>query len=137
MAKKKFTVEITETLQRQIEVKANNEDEAEQTVRDMYRNEEIVLSSDDYIDTEFEVLSSGEELQTYYAELYDSDDNTKFICIFETTKSLKEVEKEYNKAREDWYNEESPDCLSIYIRERLLSKGIEFRRLETNIKLDF
>lgn len=62
MAKKTFTVEVTETLQRQIEVKANSEIEAEQIVRDMYRREEIVLTSDDYIDTEFEVLSSKERI---------------------------------------------------------------------------
>ncbi len=54
--KKKFTVEITETLQRQVEVEAEDAFEAEDIVRGMYRNEEIVLDSDDYFDTEFEVL---------------------------------------------------------------------------------
>ena len=53
----KYKVEITETLQRTVEVEAKDEDEAYQIVNDMYRNEEIVLSADDYIDTKIEVLS--------------------------------------------------------------------------------
>lgn len=53
----KYKVEITETLQRILEVEAKEEAEAYQIVKDMYRNEEIVLSADDYIDTKIEVLS--------------------------------------------------------------------------------
>lgn len=53
---KKFTVEITETLQRQIEVEAADENEAISKVEEMYRNEEVVLDSGDYIDTEFNLI---------------------------------------------------------------------------------
>ena len=53
----KYKVEITETLQRILEVEAKEEAEAYQIVKDMYRNEEIVLSADDYIDIKIEVLS--------------------------------------------------------------------------------
>lgn len=53
----KYKVEITEILQRTVEVEAKDEDEAYKIVKDMYRNEEIVLSADDYIDTKIEVLS--------------------------------------------------------------------------------
>lgn len=53
----KYKVEITETLQRTVEVEAKDEGKAYQIVKDMYRNEEIVLSADDYIDTKIEVLS--------------------------------------------------------------------------------
>jgi hypothetical protein len=48
-----FKIEIRETLSRIIEVKANSEDEAFSKIKDLYQNEEIVLNSDDYVDTEF------------------------------------------------------------------------------------
>lgn len=53
---KKYSVEITETLQRQVTVIAQTRDEAEQKVREKYQNEEIVLSNQDYIDTDFHVI---------------------------------------------------------------------------------
>ena len=56
---KKFTVEITETLQRQIEVKAADENEAISKVEEMYRNEEVVLDSGDHIDTEFNLIDKN------------------------------------------------------------------------------
>lgn len=40
---KRYLVEITETLQKQIIVSANSREEAEQKARKKYRNEEIVL----------------------------------------------------------------------------------------------
>ena len=72
--KKKFTVEITETLQRQVEVEAEDEFEAEDIVREMYRNEEIVLDAEDYIDTEFEVLEDDADDKNY---LIIEEDGTK------------------------------------------------------------
>ena len=39
----KYKVEVTETLQRVIEVDADNKEQAEAQVREMYRREEIVL----------------------------------------------------------------------------------------------
>lgn len=56
---KKFTVEITETLQRQIEVEAADENEAISKVKEMYRNEEVVLDAGDYIDTEFNIVDKN------------------------------------------------------------------------------
>ncbi len=53
---KKYLVEITETLQKQITITANSREEAEQKVKEKYRNEEIVLDESDYVDTEIEVL---------------------------------------------------------------------------------
>lgn len=49
---KTFEIEITETLQVIKEIKANNYDEASQIINDKYRNEEIILTSDEYVDTE-------------------------------------------------------------------------------------
>ena len=53
---KKYLVEITETLQKQITITASSREEAEQKVKEKYRNEEIVLDENDYIDTVFTVL---------------------------------------------------------------------------------
>ena len=50
-----FVVEVTETLQRQIVVVADNEMDAEQMVRDLYANENIVLGSQDWKGTEISV----------------------------------------------------------------------------------
>ena len=44
---KTFEVEITETLQRIIKVKANSENEAYEIVKEKYDNEEIVLDASD------------------------------------------------------------------------------------------
>ena len=53
---KKYLVEITETSQRQITVTAKTRGEAEQKVRQKYRDGEIVLSEQDYVDTDFHVI---------------------------------------------------------------------------------
>lgn len=53
---KKYLVEITETLQKQITITASSREEAEQKVKEKYRNEEIVLDENDYVDTVFTVL---------------------------------------------------------------------------------
>jgi len=49
---KSFEIEITETLQVIQKVKANSYDEAYKIIDDKYKNEEIVLTSDEYVDTE-------------------------------------------------------------------------------------
>lgn len=56
MAKKKFTVEVTETLQRQVEVEASDEKEALNKVMDMYADEEIVLGYLDFVGNDFQVI---------------------------------------------------------------------------------
>lgn len=58
--KKTFKVSIRETLERIVEVEASNELEAVQKVIDSYRREDIVLTSEDYIDTGF-VIVEGDE----------------------------------------------------------------------------
>lgn len=45
-----YTIEITETLQKQVKIKASSQEEAEQTIKEQYQNNEIVLDSNDYID---------------------------------------------------------------------------------------
>lgn len=53
----KYQVEITETLQRTVEVEAESESEAISKVKEQYNNNEIELDSSDFIDTEFEIVS--------------------------------------------------------------------------------
>ncbi len=52
MEQKTFKVEITETLQRVVEVSANSVDEAISKVHKAYCEEDIVLDSNDHITTE-------------------------------------------------------------------------------------
>ncbi len=51
----KYQVEINETLSRIIEVEAENENDAVSKIKDLYRKEEIVLDSNDYLDTKIEI----------------------------------------------------------------------------------
>jgi hypothetical protein len=53
-----FKIEIQEFLSRIIEVEAETKDEAISKVRQLYRNDEIVLDSDDYVSTEIEVYEN-------------------------------------------------------------------------------
>ena len=50
-----YVVQISETLQRQVEVVADNEAEAILVARTMYRNGESVLDSADHVGTSFGV----------------------------------------------------------------------------------
>ena len=51
----KYQVEINETLSRIIEVEAENENDAVSKIKDLYRKEEIVLDSNNYLDTKIEI----------------------------------------------------------------------------------
>ena len=51
---KAFEIEITETLQVIQEVKANSYDEAFKIIRDRYKNEEIILTAEDHVETEIQ-----------------------------------------------------------------------------------
>jgi hypothetical protein len=46
-----YQFELTETLQRQIDVEADTQEEAFQILSGLYHNTDIVLDSQDYIDT--------------------------------------------------------------------------------------
>ena len=43
-------------LSRMVEINADNEEDALEYVRRMYRNSDIILDSSDYIETEFSVI---------------------------------------------------------------------------------
>ena len=75
--------------------------------------------------------------KTYFVTLYNASDDTTTPAMFESTKSLSECKKAYNKAREEWYDEETPDCLFWFIQDKLAEQGIEFYELEPECELDF
>ena len=56
---RKYKFEITETLQKQVDIEADSYDEAYQKLRNCYKNSEIVLDSNDYIDTEFKLIPTN------------------------------------------------------------------------------
>ncbi len=69
-----FEFEIQEILSRTIKIKANNEDEAYQKLREMYLNEKIILDSSDYMGFKIQrILSLDEELEkdNLIAEIID------------------------------------------------------------------
>lgn len=53
---KNYTIEITETLQKQVTVKANSREEAIQKVKEQYHDCDIILDSNNHIDTEFQYI---------------------------------------------------------------------------------
>ena len=57
--KRVFQIEIVETLSNIVEVNAENEQDALLKAQDMYRNEEVVLYPDDFIDTKFNIFKYG------------------------------------------------------------------------------
>lgn len=57
MKSKTYKVEVTETLQRIVEVKANSKEDAIEKVIEMYGNEEIVLDWQDFVGNEFEIAN--------------------------------------------------------------------------------
>ena len=52
----KYKVEITETLQKTIEIEASDESEALIKVKELYRKEKVILDDTSYMDTEFNVI---------------------------------------------------------------------------------
>ena len=61
---KKYLIEITETLQKQITVIAKNREAAEQIVKEKYKNLEIILDESDHISTDFKKKKIQEKIQT-------------------------------------------------------------------------
>lgn len=49
----KYKIKITEVLEKIIPVKANSLVEAIDIIKEKYKNEEIILSADDYVSTKF------------------------------------------------------------------------------------
>jgi hypothetical protein len=58
--KRVYRVDITETLQKQVEVEATSENEAHKIVQEGYRAEDYVLDSEDFIGADIFVVDSDE-----------------------------------------------------------------------------
>jgi hypothetical protein len=56
-----YTIEIAETLSQSVTVQAATAEEAISIVRQAYRKEQIILSADDYVDTDFRVLDDASD----------------------------------------------------------------------------
>lgn len=54
--KNEFTVEITELLKKQIKVYAETEQDAYQIADDLYTNQEVVLTADDFKGMDIEIV---------------------------------------------------------------------------------
>lgn len=50
---KTFKIEVKETLSRVIEIEANSNEEALSKIEELYNQQEIVLDSTDFVETEF------------------------------------------------------------------------------------
>lgn len=49
----KYKVEITETLQKIVEVEVDSKEDALHKVMKMYKNEEVILNDNDFVDLDF------------------------------------------------------------------------------------
>ncbi len=54
--KKEYVVYITETLQKKVIIEATSMSEAIEVANEKYNKEEIVLDSNDYLETEFNAI---------------------------------------------------------------------------------
>jgi hypothetical protein len=52
----KYSVEIKETLSRRIEIEAATRNEAQEIAKQLYREEKIVLTADDFTEVNFATL---------------------------------------------------------------------------------
>lgn len=53
---KEYTVEITETLQRQVHIKASSKEDAISKVKRLYKDGEFILDYSDYICTDLKII---------------------------------------------------------------------------------
>jgi hypothetical protein len=85
---KNYTVEITETLQRTIEVTADDKREALIKAKELYRAEEVVLDASDHVSTTYatpsEVCGLGKEIEEGVAAFDDFED----ACCVEMLKAV-------------------------------------------------
>ena len=59
---KEFEVTVTETLKKTVTVEADSKDDATQMVIDMYKNADIILDSDDFVDVDYSA-NDGKEIE--------------------------------------------------------------------------
>lgn len=52
----KYNIEITETIQKIIEIEADNEQAALHSAMNKYKNSEVILTDEDFIDVDFKSI---------------------------------------------------------------------------------
>jgi hypothetical protein len=52
----KYIIEVTEISQKRVEVVSESEEQAIQTVEQMYKDEEIILDYTDFVDVDFSII---------------------------------------------------------------------------------
>lgn len=73
MDKKKFEIEITETLQRVVEIEAESVDIAIETITQKYKSEEIVLDWNDFFETNIDIFADDKVFQNYVNDIQFRD----------------------------------------------------------------
>ena len=58
---KEYIIEITETLQKQIPIKAQSMEDAIRLVKSLYCDCDIMLNEDNLIDVSFKIVKKGDE----------------------------------------------------------------------------
>lgn len=86
--KQTYKVTVTETLQRTITVNAEDELDAVQKVQDMYNNEEIVLDSEDHINTDIDVKNIDKNIE-------ESQDGISLDTIQDLLDGKEEMDLDY------------------------------------------
>lgn len=86
--KKNYVVEITETLQRQVSVKASSYEEAYEIVKRAYKNEDIVLDCDDFIRGDIDVTVEPVEAIAHTAGTVLLK-NDKYLLVEQTSVGYK------------------------------------------------
>ena len=79
----KYKVNIEELLSRIVEVEADNEEDAENKVRAMYNNEEIVLNADDLSSVELFVqeIEKAKENHVSFEEVIEWIHHVKLVNV--------------------------------------------------------
>ncbi|MDD2284071.1 MAG: DpnD/PcfM family protein [Paludibacter sp.] len=83
MADKMFEIEIREVLSRVIKVESKNQTDAILKVQEMYRNEEIVLDSGDYLETDISAVINHNLVEDiiYMEEADERNKLMKVLCL--------------------------------------------------------
>lgn len=58
---KKYTIEITETLQKQVIVEATSRENALKLVKSQYSDCDMILNEDNFINASFKIIKEGDE----------------------------------------------------------------------------
>lgn len=102
----KYKVEITETLQMNVEVEADSLEEAEQLVNDKWYKGEYILGADNFIDVDFE----AEEIKPEKIKVVLLEPN-KLARVAEIGTSLEDLQKIVGGCIETFYPFEDDICI--------------------------